>query len=85
MVFRNSLAQPQVPADAEMFTRSDFTTWVRAKPSRWLPGRLLPDEERFSCPSCAAPGKAEHGGFEVCGCGLHWVAYGNALYVWRVT
>lgn len=76
-----SLDDPHV----EKFLRSDFVKVIPGEPSKILQGRDQIGGEKFNCPKCDAGAKAPvHGIMDICkNCALHWVSYGNVLYVWR--
>ncbi len=55
-------------------------------PSKWLEGRMITKtKETYVCPCCYSDAEVpQHGVEDLCrNCNLKWVAFGNALYVWR--
>lgn len=66
----------------ERFLVSDFTRGIEGEPSALLPGKMQSSRQQFHCPRCDKPSIAQHGVTNRCDCGLHWVAYGNALHIW---
>lgn len=74
-----------VPNDAEHHLLSAFLTQREGLPSALVPGGRQVERQVFVCPSCKADASPpEHGRPDHCrGCGLHWIAYGNSLRLWR--
>jgi hypothetical protein len=74
------------PPEAETIPLHVYT---HAKPggrSRYIEGLDLPSVDVLSCPACKTeqniPDHGEHGG--CIACDLEWVAFGNALNIWKV-
>lgn len=73
-----------LPKEAERFTRSDFITFKPGPASKILPRKSLPEVEEFFCPACGIDNPPPVSTADGCRrCDLRWVAYGNALYLWR--
>ena len=72
----------EYPELAECHTRSDYVTMERQE-SRVIPGKMY-SVEIYHCIGCDRERPVpQHGRRIRCPCGIHVVAYGNALYVWK--
>lgn len=74
-----------IPAHAEMFNLSDFVSYKKGPPSKYIPSKRTADVQEFFCPACGIENPApRHNKNSKCTrCDLQWIAVGNALSVWK--
>ena len=71
-----------IPEGAVQHLRSDYGR-TRYKRSRWILGKKLKEYYQV-CPRCHDEVEMEHGVPGGC-CDLKWVAFGNGLWLWRIS
>jgi hypothetical protein len=85
---RQGRTAPGVPTNipVDHFTVSEFTERINiTRFSEVLERDVEEVECLFHCPKCfkVQDFEPEHGKKDSCECGLHWISYGNGLYVWK--